>query len=348
MITGVIVTERVCAEEPRELTSKELKTYKKKARKYDMEALRIVARACSGDSPQIEGDEAIELLTLGASMGDALAQARLAVCYAKGEWVEKDAEKAEQWGKQARKSGDAEAVAMLDSLRMPLEKIETEKPYKAPEVSTNQVNSDTDARYIAEVLEDIGSYMTSDSEMMQHLRYLQHVLPQIANHGGYVDMSAGMEDFRNTALHCAAAYGDAQLIEWLLKRGASVNSLNAEGWPPLMYAALYGHTDIVDLLLRSGAKVDIATTQYSTTSLMLASQRGHAGVVRVLLQHGANPNRVNRSRFTALMLAARAGHEEVVDALMQGGADPNVRDNSGKRAINGATPGCARIIRAGR
>ena len=56
-----------------------------------------------------------------------------------------------------------------------------------------------------------------------------------------------------TPLHDAAPWGDKDVGELLLGKGADVNATNMAGVTPLHMAAMMGHTDLADLLLRRGA-----------------------------------------------------------------------------------------------
>jgi len=59
---------------------------------------------------------------------------------------------------------------------------------------------------------------------------------------------------RWTALHYAAANGDAELVKYLIKHGANVNKATGEGSSPLFLAKLSGYDDIIKILKKSGAK----------------------------------------------------------------------------------------------
>jgi len=59
---------------------------------------------------------------------------------------------------------------------------------------------------------------------------------------------------RWTALHYASANGDAELVKYLIKHGASVNKSTGEGSSPLFLAKLGGYDDIVKILKNAGAK----------------------------------------------------------------------------------------------
>ncbi|XP_017830464.3 ankyrin repeat and SAM domain-containing protein 6 isoform X1 [Callithrix jacchus] len=140
----------------------------------------------------------------------------------------------------------------------------------------------------------------------------------------------------NTALQFAAAGGHEQLVRFLLRRGASVNSRNHYGWSALMQAARFGHVSVAHLLLDHGADVN-AQNRLGASVLTVASRGGHLGVVKLLLEAGAFVDHHHPSGeqpglgsirdepldITALMAAIQHGHEAVVRLLMEWGADPN-------------------------
>jgi ankyrin repeat protein len=57
-----------------------------------------------------------------------------------------------------------------------------------------------------------------------------------------------------TALHCAAQKGQADVVQLLLDRGASVHTEDRNKRTALRVAELHGHSDIVHLLLNKGAQ----------------------------------------------------------------------------------------------
>ena len=56
-----------------------------------------------------------------------------------------------------------------------------------------------------------------------------------------------------TALHCAADYGQTEIVKYLLSKGANVNALDKYGISPLLNAVFESHTDCVKVLLEKGA-----------------------------------------------------------------------------------------------
>jgi len=59
---------------------------------------------------------------------------------------------------------------------------------------------------------------------------------------------------RWTALHYAAANGDAELIKYLIKYGANVNKATGEGSTPLFLAKLGEYDEVIKILKNAGAK----------------------------------------------------------------------------------------------
>jgi len=54
-------------------------------------------------------------------------------------------------------------------------------------------------------------------------------------------------------IHYAADYGQSDVLEYLLKRGADVNLKDKHGISPILAAIWEGHTQCVRLLLENGA-----------------------------------------------------------------------------------------------
>lgn len=57
-------------------------------------------------------------------------------------------------------------------------------------------------------------------------------------------------------LHYAADYGQGDVIQYLLSKGAEVNAKDKHGISALLAAIWEGHTDCVKLLLEQGAQKD--------------------------------------------------------------------------------------------
>jgi len=127
----------------------------------------------------------------------------------------------------------------------------------------------------------------------------------------------------------AAARGDIETVEDLLRNGADVNTAQGDGMTALHWAAERGDAKLAEVLIYSGANVNAGTRIGRYTPLHLASRGGHGEVVLALLRAKANPNATTtNSGVTALHLAAVAGKADVVAALLKSGADANAKESS--------------------
>jgi ankyrin repeat protein len=61
-------------------------------------------------------------------------------------------------------------------------------------------------------------------------------------------------------LICAAQEGHLAVVEALLRRGATVDHANADGWTPLFIVAKKGHLAVLEVLLGRGAGHPAAQT----------------------------------------------------------------------------------------
>ena len=115
----------------------------------------------------------------------------------------------------------------------------------------------------------------------------------------------------NTALMMAAFKHNQAVLEKLLARGAVVNR---QGWTALHYAAAGGDAAIVALLAGKGAVLD-AVAPNGLTPLMLASSEGHPEAVGVLLERGANAAFVNQNGQSAREAALYRDRPDIVKLL---------------------------------
>lgn len=138
----------------------------------------------------------------------------------------------------------------------------------------------------------------------------------------------------STPLMAAAMGGQADVLTFLLDRGAKVDARNQSGETALMMSASGGYTNVVHMLLAKGADVN-GKDAHRDSGLYFAASRGHVETVRVLLEKGADINARNSpADRTILMHTAQRGHLEVVKLLLDEGADVNAVDNAGRTALS--------------
>ena len=115
----------------------------------------------------------------------------------------------------------------------------------------------------------------------------------------------------NTALMMAAFKRNRTAVLALLARGAIVTR---PGWTALHYAAASGDADIAGILLEHHAYID-AESPSQLTPLMIAAREGQLPVVQLLLQQGADARLRNNEKLSASQIAIRAGYERIAAVI---------------------------------
>ncbi len=142
-------------------------------------------------------------------------------------------------------------------------------------------------------------------------------------------------NLRAQDVHSAASKGDTQMVLEALKAGADVNSVDKYGGTPLMTAARWANTDMIRFLLKHGATVDSPRSEAGRTALLVTcAYYGGSEICRMLIDAGADVNATAADGTTALMLAATNCKADVVELLIGKGADKTLRDKKGKTALD--------------
>ncbi|PWA22569.1 hypothetical protein CCH79_00015156, partial [Gambusia affinis] len=141
-----------------------------------------------------------------------------------------------------------------------------------------------------------------------------------------------------TPLMVAAELGSLEIVQELIRRGATVDMDDVGGWTALMWAAYKGRTEVARLLLEREANPNI-TGQYSVYPIIWAAGRGHAEIVHLLLQYGAKVNCSDKYGTTPLIWASRKGHYDSVMHLLANGADVDQEGANSRTALIVAVKG---------
>lgn len=78
----------------------------------------------------------------------------------------------------------------------------------------------------------------------------------------------------------AAAYNHVNIIEFLLKRGADIETKDRDDYTPLLLAASEGNAEAVNVLIQSGANL-FCMDKEDRTALYWAGLQNHNNVVEV-------------------------------------------------------------------
>ncbi len=120
----------------------------------------------------------------------------------------------------------------------------------------------------------------------------------------------------DTALMAAALKGEIPMAAFLLEQGAE---LNPAGWAPLHYAAFEGRAQMITFLIGKGANKD-APAPNEFTALMLAVRGGFEDATRSMLYADPDVNYKTHGGDTALKLASQKGYAPMVELLKRAGA----------------------------
>ena len=131
-----------------------------------------------------------------------------------------------------------------------------------------------------------------------------------------------------------------ELAQVLHRNGSSLEPRGSSGWSPLHCAAYYGNLEMIQILLDYEVDVN-AQTDWGTTSLLMASWANFSDpdlrAVRLLLDRGADPNIQPQDGGTALHRASRDGKIEMVRLLVEHGARVELQDDQDSTPIDVAS-----------
>lgn len=144
-----------------------------------------------------------------------------------------------------------------------------------------------------------------------------NVIEMLVKHGASLDVKGKDEA---TCLGIAVSWGQEAVLRFLLKQGADIEEIcDNRGRTPISVAAAFGHLSLVQLLLKLGAKIEWKDWD-KMTPLLRAVRGGHRTVVEHLVQHGANIECVDETGTTPLNAAVKCGNREIAQFLLDRGA----------------------------
>ena len=131
----------------------------------------------------------------------------------------------------------------------------------------------------------------------------------------------------------AVQSNDAVGVAALIRQGADVNAVDANGDAPLIIAAYKGYTEIVRELLEAGADVGVLDPGMKATALHAAAYAGRADAARLLIQYGIDVDKQGPyNGYTALHDAIWQNNVEVARVIIE------ARPNLDLKSHEGLTP----------
>ena len=108
----------------------------------------------------------------------------------------------------------------------------------------------------------------------------------------------------------------------LIEKGVDINDRAKDGRTALIAAAIKGNDKTLEMLLKAGANPNLQEEESGISALYLAASKS-AEAVRLLLKHNADPNIENMHKATPIFETAYTDNIEIVSALIEAGADIN-------------------------
>ncbi|KAL7791573.1 ankyrin repeat-containing domain protein [Trichoderma ceciliae] len=127
------------------------------------------------------------------------------------------------------------------------------------------------------------------------------------------------------ALMTAAVYGNKDIVELLLEKGANIEAQTLYNQTSLLFATEIGDASIIRLLLANGASLETKDF-WNRTPLIMAIQRGLKNIIDLFIEHGADINMAIQQHFTPLTFAIMEGDKNILEFLIERGANLDARD----------------------
>lgn len=151
----------------------------------------------------------------------------------------------------------------------------------------------------------------------------------------------------HTALQAASQNGHIEVIKILLRHNADVEIEDKDGDRAVHHAAFGDEPGVMELLARAGADLN-ARNKRRQTPLHIAVNKGHVGVVRNILELGCRPSLQDSEGDTPLHDAISKKRDDMLTLLLEHGADITLTNNNGFNALHHAAlrgnPSAMRIL----
>ncbi|CAD6184956.1 unnamed protein product [Caenorhabditis auriculariae] len=140
--------------------------------------------------------------------------------------------------------------------------------------------------------------------------------------GRCVDVNIGMEGGL-TALHAASLRNYEDLVRFLLRKGALVNSKDLKGYSPFLLACVGGQLEVAEILLKNGADINTQNSDGNRPLNTICNHQIYEKVWPWLLERGAQVNYTNKLGTSPAHIAIECGSSKMLDAYLERGAPIN-------------------------
>ncbi|XP_028414774.1 serine/threonine-protein kinase TNNI3K-like [Dendronephthya gigantea] len=129
-----------------------------------------------------------------------------------------------------------------------------------------------------------------------------------------------------TALHHAVARGELDIVKYLVKQGANVNSKDSNGRTVLHFSVDGYLRDTVKCSAKNGTERNGKNSD-GLAVLYITVDKGVPVIVNYLVEHGAIVNCKDTDEMTHLYVVAAEGVQDIVEYVVKQGANVNGKDS---------------------
>lgn len=163
------------------------------------------------------------------------------------------------------------------------------------------------------------------------------VFQLLFSYGAADAISIKDRDHQMSALHYACENGDADVVRFLLEKGADANQETKLGARPLHIAAKRGDIEMAKTLIEAGADQDKALDKMERTPIFEAVRAGDHDMIEFLIHKGANLDHQNISGQNVLhelVTEHRYDRNNIAGLLCHYGASAIMADNAGRTPLD--------------
>ena len=143
-----------------------------------------------------------------------------------------------------------------------------------------------------------------------------------------------LDDYGYAALHLAAQQNHAEIVRYLLSKGARVDGGAASKCTPLHRACFSGAQEACEVLVEAGADLERPDMSFGDGRRPLHKAARHLGILKLLLDRGACLESRDASMATPLHAAAEAGDRDSICELLVRGAKKDAMDNDNRLPVH--------------
>jgi len=168
----------------------------------------------------------------------------------------------------------------------------------------------------------------------------------LLEHGA--DPNLAWAEHGDAPLHVAAERCNVAMVDLLVSHGADIHQRRSDGRTPHTIATLYGNEEIAEWLLQRGATYELTPFE-QFVSACARGDRSRAD--EMLAEHRGLRSELRTEHHRMLHVPAERGDTKVLETMLACGFDPNIPDHDGvtplHRAAAAGKPEAVRVLLAG-